>query len=260
MRAVLLVAFATAVPIVVLAWRAWRGRAETARLRQSLEIASSNLERLQLSFERFAPGEVVERTIASGVSTSAERKEVTVLFADLVGFTALSENLDPGVLVAVLNGYFERMSRVISEHRGHVSKFIGDGLLALFGAFERNPWQVNDSVHTALAMQKELRAYSRDLAAAGLPELRVGIGVHCGVAVAGVIGSKELMEFTVMGNVVNLAARVERLTRVHGTGVLVTEAVRQKLDPGFTLRALPPTSAPGISEPVVTYAVEGFHH
>jgi adenylate cyclase len=258
MRGVALFLLVAAPAVAVLAWLVWRARTETARLRRSLEIASSDLEQLQLSFERFAPGEVVERIIARGVSTSAERKEVTVLFADIVGFTALSENLDPGVLVDVLNGYFERMSRVISEHRGHVSKFIGDGILALFGAFERNPWQVNDSVHAALAMQESLRTYSRELAAAGLPELRAGIGLHCGIAVAGVVGSNELMEFTVMGNVVNLAARVERMTRVHDAGILVTQAMRDKLDSRFVVRPLPPTSAHGISDPVVVYAVDGF--
>jgi adenylate cyclase len=258
MRVAILFLLAAAPPIAILAWLVWRSRTESARLRRSLEIASSDLERLQLSFERFAPGEVVERIIARGVSTSAERKEVTVLFADIVGFTALSENLDPGVLVEILNGYFERMSRIISEHRGHVSKFIGDGILALFGAFERNPWQVNDSVHAALAMQETLRAYSRELAAAGLPELRAGIGLHSGVAVAGVIGSNELMEFTVMGNVVNLAARVERMTRIHGAEVLVTEAIRDKLDSRFVVRPLPPTPAHGISDPVAVYAVDSF--
>lgn len=235
-----------------------RSRRQAVRLRDALEASSRELEHLQLSFSRFAPREIVERIIAAGVSTTADHKEVTVLFADLVGFTHLSESLDPAILVRMLNDYFTRMSRVISDHRGHVSKFIGDGMLALFGALERNPWQVNDAVEAALAMQAELSEYNRVLKSEGLPTLRAGIGLHQGVAVAGIIGSNELMEFTVIGNTVNVASRVEHLTRVHDTDVLVTGAVRAALDPRFRLRELPATTVAGVSEPLVVYAVDGF--
>jgi adenylate cyclase len=235
-----------------------RARRERAQLRQRLDLSAQELERLQRSFARFAPEQVIERIIAAGISTSAEKKEVTVLFADLVGFTTLSEQLEPEVLVRVLNGYFARMSRVITAHRGHVSKFIGDGILALFGALERNPWQANDAVHAALAMQTELAAYGRELGLDLPAPLRVGIGLHRGSVVAGVTGSDELMEFTVIGPTVNLASRVERLTRKVGADILVTDAVRRQLDERFALRALPPESVRGIVEPVPTYAVEGF--
>jgi adenylate cyclase len=235
-----------------------RSRRQAARLAGALEASSQELEHLQLSFSRFAPQQIVERIIASGVSPTADYKEVTVLFADLVGFTRLSEELDPAILVRVLNDYFTRMSRVISDHRGHVSKFIGDGILALFGALERNPWQANDAVAAALAMQAELNEYNRVLESRGLPMLRTGIGLHHGVAVAGIIGSDELMEFTVIGTTVNIAARVEHLTRVYDVEVLVTDAVHNILDPRFRLRELPPTMVAGVSEPVHVYAVEWF--
>jgi adenylate cyclase len=235
-----------------------RGRAERARLHERLESAAQELERLQLSFARFAPQQVIEKIIAAGVSTSAEKREVTVLFADLVGFTRLSEGLDPEVLVRVLNGYFARMSRVITEHRGHVSKFIGDGILALFGAIERNPWQASDAVRAALAMRAELEAYGREIGGQVPEPLRIGIGVHSGPAVAGVIGSDELMEFTVIGQTVNLASRVEHLTRRVAADILVTEAVRRNLDERFVLRPIEPATLPGIAAPVVTYAVEGY--
>ena len=235
-----------------------RARSERARLRQRLDLASQELERLQLSFARFAPQQVIERIIAAGISTSAEKKEVTVLFADLVGFTVLSERLEPEALVRLLNGYFARMSRVITAHRGHVSKFIGDGILALFGAIERNPWQATDAVHAALAMRAELEAYERELGLDLPAPLRVGIGVHRGPVVAGVTGSHELMEFTVIGQTVNLASRVERLTRKLGSDILVTDAVRSELDQRFELRPLAPEPIRGIVDPVVTYAVEGY--
>ena len=246
------------VTIAVLFGLVARSRGEAARLRRALSTAAVDLERLQLSFSRFAPQAVVESIIARGVTTTADRKEVTILFADLVGFTPLSERLDPNVLVDVLNGYFTRMTRVVADHRGHVSKFIGDGMLALFGALERNPWQANDAVQAALAMQDALAAYNGELQDRGLPALRVGIGVHAGNVVAGVIGSSELMEFTVVGSPVNLAARVEELTRVYDAGILVTDAVRQGLGPNVRLRELPPTPVAGVAEPVQIFAVEGL--
>ena len=235
-----------------------RLRAERRRLRERLEAASGALQHLQTSFARFAPSAVVEGILARGRPTDAEKKEVTVLFADLVGFTALSERLSPEILVAVLNDYFVRMTRVIGEHRGHVSKFIGDGLMALFGALEPNPWQANDAVHAALAMQRALAAYNEELATRALPALRAGVGIHRGTAIAGIIGSHQLMEFTVIGQTVNLAARVERLTRVHGVDILISPAVRAVLDPRFVLAELPPRDVRGVSDPVTTYAVKGF--
>jgi len=237
---------------------ALRVGADRRRLRRHLDGATAELQRLQTSFQHFAPTAVVEGIVAGGGSAEAARREVTVLFGDLVGFTHLSERLDPEVLVTVLNGYFARMSRAIGEHRGHVAKFIGDGLMALFGAIEPNPWQANDAVHAALAMQHALAAYNAELADRGLPTLQLGIGIHRGIAIAGVIGSHALVEFTVIGRTVNLASRVERLTRELPADILITAAVREGLDPRFTLDELPAQSVRGVADPVVTYAVRGF--
>jgi class 3 adenylate cyclase len=170
----------------------------------------------------------------------------------------MSEKLDPALLVQILNGYFEEMSRAITTHRGHVSKFIGDGIMALFGALDPNPWHTNDAVHAALAMRTALADYNQRLTARGLPALALGIGVHRGQVVAGVIGSAQLMEYTVIGANVNLAARVESATRSHDVDILITRAVRDALDPRFALREMPPITAKGVSEPVVTFAVETF--
>ncbi len=244
--------------LVAAAGYAQRLRAERRRLRTRLEVAAGELQRLQTTFARFAPWTVVEGIVARGRPTDAERKDVTVMFADLVAFTTLSEALGPEVLVGVLNEYCMRMSRIVSEHRGHVAKFIGDGLMALFGAHEPNPWQANDAGHAALAMQDAVAAYNRELAARGLPQLQLGIGIHCGLAIAGVIGSHELMEFTVIGPTVNLAARIERLTRVHRVGVLVSAAARERLDPRFVVEPMPAREVRGVSDPVRTYAVMGF--
>ncbi len=244
--------------VVALALTYRRMRRSVSALEERLETASRELESLQRSFSRFTPAEVVEDIIAQGVSTRSTTKDVTVLFADLKAFTPLAERLEAETLVRVLNGWFERMSRAILEHRGHVSKLIGDGILALFGALDSNPWQANDAVHAALAMRRALEEYNRALRANGGPELAMGIGIHRGAVVAGVIGSSDLVEYGVIGATVNVAARVETLTRTHDVDVLVTDAVRGALDPRFALRAMPPAQVKGVAAAVATFAVVGF--
>ncbi len=232
-----------------------RARRANSLARTRLSAASAELERLQNAFERFAPMELVERVVQSGVPTSGERKEVTVLFADLVSFTPTAESVDPSALVRILNGYFERMSRAITAHQGHISTLIGDGILALFGALEANPWQTDDAARAALAMRAELATYNAELAAEGLPKLTLAIGVHRGVGIAGLVGSPELMQFTVVGTVVSVAARVQTLTREHGVDILLTAAAQRALDPRFTARPLPARALKGISEPVEIFAL-----
>ncbi len=243
---------------ITLAAVTWGARRRTAATRARLEVATRELEALQRAFARFAPAQVVEDIIAEGVSPRSESKEVTVLFADLQGFTALAEQLEPSHLVAVLNGYFEAMSRAIAAHRGHLAKFLGDGLLALFGALEHDPWQAHDAVRAALAMRRALADYNATLAPSGVAPLVIGIGIHRGPVVAGVIGTAGLLEYGVVGRTVNLASRVEKLTRLHGADVLITTAVRNALDARVRLRELPPVAVKGILEPLVTFAVEAW--
>jgi len=250
-------AAAVFVPVALAAWL-WRSRAEAARLKRRLRSAGSELENLQLAFSRFAPDPVVERVIAEGISHHGEKMEVTALFADVAGFTALAEKLPPDVLLRILNGYFERMTRAIRDHRGHVATLIGDGMLALFGALEPNPWQANDAAQAALAMRRALDDYNAELRNEGLPELVIGIGLHRDVGIGGLVGSHDRMEFAIVGRTVNLASRVQDLTREHDADVIVTDEVARELDPRFQLRALPRTRVKGVDEPLVVFALDAF--
>jgi class 3 adenylate cyclase len=243
----------------VLAAALVRQSRRAAGLQVQLDAAAQELQRLQEACSRLAPAGIVQRLVTEvaepGAEPPAERKVVTALFADLVGYTALSERLEPPALARILNGYFQRMSDAIREHRGHVSTFLGDGILAYFGALQPNPWQCNDAVHAALAMRAAIREYSAELAREGLPPLAIGIGLHRGPGLAGMVGSRERMEYAFVGRTVNLAARVQALTRTHGVDILVTEALRAELDARFVLRAMSAELVKGIAEPVVTYAV-----
>ena len=244
--------------LAVALYRQWR---VNQRLQAQLESAAADLQHLQQACSRLAPAGVVQRLVADGVGpgaeVGAERKVVTALFTDVVGYTALAEGLDPAVLARVLNGYFQRVSDAIHEHRGHVSTFIGDGILGYFGALQPNPWQCDDAVRAALDMRAAIRDYNVELAREGLPPLAIGIGIHRGPGLAGLIGSRERMEYGFVGPTVNMAARVQSLTRTHEVDILVTDALRAELDSKFVLAAMPPEMVKGIAEPVLTYAVRG---
>ncbi len=227
-------------------------------LRAARDRASLELQSLQQAFNQFAPRRVVDEVISKGVPASGESREVTVLFSDIVGFTAMSEMLDPETLVSVLNGYFRATSIAVTDHGGHLAKFLGDGFMAIFGAPEHNVWHTLDAAFAALAIREAIREYNEKLGSRGLPPLDVRVGLHKGDVVAGIVGSEDTLEYTVIGDVVNTAARIENLTRIHGVDILISTEVRSALDSRFTVKELPPEYVKGKSEPLVTYAVENF--
>lgn len=231
-------------------------RRRARQLQRLLAVSQDKLEQLQRQFEHFVPADVVEQLTGGKGIYAPERRTATMLFADLRGFTALCDRLDPAVAVDILNEYFRRMNAAITSHHGHINELVGDGLLALFGALENNPWQGRDSVLAALDMRAELARYNEELRAKSLPELRFGIGIHSGEVVAGVMGAGALNKFTVTGDPINVASRVEGLTSVHKVDLLITEEIRSTLDDQFRLRRMPPMAVKGKPEPIVTYYVE----
>ncbi len=228
--------------------------------RQSEELGAAydSVEQLQNSFNRFVPWQLVDQLADAGQVPKAEEREVTVLFADLRGFTNICEPLTPEETIDLLNRYYTVVSDAVTRNRGHVSKFIGDGVLALFGALEQNPWRVNDAVHAALDIVAHVDALNLPQLEKSGSTLKAVVGIHTGPAVAGVAGSGDHLEFTVLGNTVNTAARVETLTRELEADILVTEAVRAELDPAFRVTAMPAQTVKGLSEPLVTFAVQGY--
>lgn len=241
-----------ALAVFFLALSARRAR----RLEKLLAVTREKLESVQREFEQFVPADVVEQVTGAQGRYPAERRQVTMLFADLRGFTALCDRLDPSLTVSLLNEYFRRMSAVIARHHGHINELVGDGLLALFGALEPNPWQARDSVLAALDMREELARYNEELRAKSLPQLRFGIGIHAGEVVAGIMGAGALNKFSVTGDPINVASRVEGLTRVHEVDLLITDEIRRNLDEHFRVRAMPATPVKGKAAPIVTYFVE----
>lgn len=184
---------------------------------------------------------------------AGESREVTVLFADLRDFTALSESLDGKAVVTTLNEFHSGMVEQLFAFGGTLDKYMGDGIMAYFGAPVAQPDHAEQAVRCALAMQTELQRVNAERARRGAAALRMGIGLHTGRAVLGDIGAPRRREYTVIGDTVNVAARIEQLTKVHGEPILVSEETRQQAGTGFRYAPAEPVRVKGKSEPLQTY-------
>lgn len=167
-------------------------------------------------------GEIARRP--ADFSLAGEARELTVLFCDVKGFTAIAETLAPDVLAEMLNHYLTAMTDVLHHHGATIDKYIGDAVMAFWGAPFAQPDHAARAVGCALAMQARMQRVRKDCAARGWPELEIGIGIASGPVSVGNMGSRYRVAYTVIGDVVNLAARLEGLTRLYGVGVLVSPA------------------------------------
>lgn len=187
-------------------------------------------------------------------ATSGERREVTILFSDLREFTALAEELDGPRVVALLNDYHERMVRTIFAFGGTLDKYLGDGLLVYFGAPVSQADQAERAVRCALAMQEELDRLNGVRAARGERPLRMGIGIHTGAVILGDMGAPQRREYTLIGDAVNVAARLEELTKVTGAPILVSESTRVLVGEALPLVSVGPLALRGRLRPLEAYA------
>jgi adenylate cyclase len=201
------------------------GTDETGRLAGSFNTMVSGLaerERLREAFGAFVDPDVAERVLVEGTYLEGQEVEVTILFLDIRDFTGFSEREGPREAVARLNELFELIVPVLVGHGGNANKFVGDGLLGVFGAPERLDDHADRAVAAAIDIARSVREHYGE-------RLRIGIGLNSGSVVAGTIGGGGRVEFTVIGDVVNTAARVQDVTRLTGDDVLLTEATRALL-------------------------------
>lgn len=204
--------------------------------------------------------EIAEKLLSRDFVLGGEERMVTMLFSDLRGFTALSERRSAQDTVTLLNTYFTRMTAAIEANHGVVDKYLGDGIMALFGAPVAHEDHAGDAVAAALAMQQSLAELNREFAENGLPALTMGIGINSGVVVAGNLGSPERLNYTVVGDSVNLAARLEGLTKrlAADESIVISAETLKQSRRRLETRPLGSRQLRGKADPVEVHAVLGL--
>jgi adenylate cyclase len=225
------------------------GRELRTRLLTSLQIAREK-NRVVGMFGQYVSPAVVQKLLEQKSAFSGEVRHVTIVFLDIRGFTEFSETRSPTEVVAYLNTLFGYLITIVNSHDGIINKFLGDGFMAVFGAPISNGKDAVNAVNAALAMANTVDELN---ASATIPPTRIGIGIHTGSAVTGNVGSEERKEYTIIGDTVNLASRVEQLNKEFSSTILVTADVAALLDNSYTKEPLPAVFVKGRAEAVTLY-------
>jgi adenylate cyclase len=188
---------------------------------------------------------------------SGERRIVSIIFTDIRGFTTISEQMPSLQLVGILNDYFSRMSAIVDHHCGHINKFIGDGLMIVFGApvSRGDPGEARAAVACGLDMLQEVKAMNEEAKALGRPPIHIGVGIHTGEATCGVVGSERRLEYTIIGDTVNLAARLESTTKEFDVPMLISEATANLVNRRYETRAMGEVTVKGKTSSTAIYTV-----
>lgn len=235
---------------------------ELGRLAEGFNAMVDGLRRedvIRHLFSLYVTPEVAEHAIEHGAELGGQMTDATVLFADIRSFTAMTERLEPDALIALLNRYFDAMSDVVIEHGGLVNKFGGDSLLAVFGT-PLNPAADHSrrAIQAARMLLRALETFNQDQVRRGEPSLRIGVGVATGRILAGNVGSSERLEYTVIGDAVNLASRLDSMTKELDAAVLVSEAAVVAAQSPELLRLVGQVPVRGKREPVQVYTLENL--
>lgn len=241
---------------------------ELGQLAESFNRMSAGLaerDRVRDLLDKNVSPEVAAQLLRDGAALGGEEREVTILFVDLRGFTPLSEKLPPRELIALLNRYLDAMSRAIEAQGGVIDKFIGDAIMALFGAPVAQGDAADRALAAALGLRAALASLNRELAAEGrLPDagtpLAFGVGINTARVVAGNIGSHRRLNYSVIGDGVNIASRLQALTRTpeFQTDILLSDATLTAARGRYATRALGRIAVKGRAEPVAVHALDGL--
>ncbi|HET9992013.1 MAG TPA: adenylate/guanylate cyclase domain-containing protein [Kofleriaceae bacterium] len=214
-------------------------------------------DKLRVTMGKYMTEEVLQYVLAGEVELGGKLLEITILFCDLRGFTTFAEKRSAQELVGILNEYFTEMVDCVMGEGGVVDKYIGDNIMAVFGAPVSRPDDAMRAVRAALAMRAALAKLNARFSERGIEPLRFGIGLHTGEVVAGNIGSARRMEYTVIGDAVNVASRLESKTKDLATDLLISDATRERLDPSIDVEAIGEVTVKGRAQAVKIFKVRG---
>jgi adenylate cyclase len=205
-------------------------------------------------FGTYVPKELVAQMSKSPeeYSMKGESRDMTVLFSDVRDFTSISEGLTAEQLKDMMNAYLTAMTEVIQHQNGTIDKYIGDAIMAFWGAPVANPQHAKDAMEAAIAMQKQIRTLDPEFAKRGWQPLHIGVGLNCGEMNVGDMGSRFRRAYTVMGDAVNLASRLEGLTKEYGVGILVSENIVNFV-PSYLYREVDKVQVKGRAEGVAIF-------
>ena len=218
----------------------------------------SEREKLMVSFSKFTNKTIAQKAASGELTLGGENRNATIFFSDIRSFTAMSEKMQPNEVVEFLNVYMTKMIDCINKTGGVVDKYIGDAIMAVWGASESSGSPASDALNAvtaALMMRVELFKFNKERAAAGLPPVKIGCGINSGPVVAGQIGSEERMEYTVIGDAVNLASRTEALNKPFATDVLITENTYNLIKDKIVVQEMPGVHVKGKTDAIKMFAV-----
>ncbi len=217
-------------------------------------VESRRKQRLGRLFGQYIPAELVEEIDASGdeLSLEGESRDMSVLFSDVRGFTSISETLEPSELTQLMNEFLTPITRIIHEYRGTIDKYMGDAVMAFWGAPLRDEDHAQHALEAAMAMVQAMQQVTTDFAAKGWPAIKVGIGISSGHMNVGNMGSEFRMAYTVMGDVVNLGSRLEGQTKSYGAEIIIAQETADKVT-GILLRELDLIRVKGKLVPITIY-------
>lgn len=221
-------------------------------------IGEREKRQLKNVFSKYVSGAVLEKILQDpkGVKLGGEEKTITVLFSDIRGFTTLSEKVTPQDLVRILNKYFTLMTGEVLKYGGVLDKYIGDAVMAFWGAPLDDEDQANNALRASLGMLERLKELNRELEKEEGVTIDIGIGIYTGKAVVGNIGSSQRFDYTAMGDTVNVASRLEGLNKEHKTHLIVGDSTKQKITESTTFLPLGSVSVKGRAEQVVIYTIQ----
>jgi len=214
-------------------------------------------ENLKVSFGRFVNKEIAEMAMSGELALGGSRKECSIFFSDIRGFTTISEKLEPEEVVEFLNQYMTEMVKCVQQTHGLVDKYIGDAIMAVWGALRAHGNDAENAVNCALLMRRQLIKFNKNRGGARKPVIHIGCGINTGHVIAGQMGSSDRMDFTVIGDAVNTASRCEHLNKVYGTDILITEYTYALVDGLFEVEDIDKVTVRGKTKPITIYAVLG---